>query len=711
MIADKFFKTSSHVLIGSGCAATAFAKITSVHALLCFAVVFSVSWFFDTTRLRRRLAPWAVTISVIGYLCFIPVDYVLLSHAWAPVLLHLIWFMIAVKLLMRSGDRDWPLLYLLAAFQWLPAALQPIGTAFWSCFALFVISGITVLMLYEVRRPLWEVRRPLGRARPNAESSIKFTLNIFSLTAIGITLAVLIGAIPIFLFFPRLSMSSTLSSTGTPSPAGEIAAMIELGHDDFTAQSNAVVMRVKTDMPRERLPFDLKWRGLAFDYYDGHAWTLRHRQEQAVAMQGGFYKLEESAMDSELLRQTFFMEEVPSGVIFAAHQPLAVSLDTGLVQHDTGGNLLSSRTTPGGASYVAISDLIQPDEDKVADWVIVPHEIHDAYLQLPLLDSRIAELTRTITQEKNSRYAKARALEAWLRTQYAYSSTFPETPEKGNRLTSFLFDVKAGNCEYFATALTIMLRQIGIPARMTSGFLAGEYNSISNSWTVRRRHAHVWTEAWFPPYGWVEFDPTPVQLQSAAARFFSNFVDAVGFWWRENVVNYDVSRQYSIVSGFFSRVNQFEDHVWKFLSTVGTSVAKPWQSFSRKPLMRSISIIVMLLVVTLAIFIVRPLRRSFSGSIRRRLFRSQPCVVATIFYVQALSLLKTHGFVRQATQTPVEFAQSLGDHPATAALSDLTQLYNNVRFGQSNTPFPHDEAQRLLRSLRASLKINGNVRG
>ena len=699
MIAEKFFKTSSHVLIGSGCAATAFAEITDVYSWLCFAAVFIISWFSDTAKLRRRLASWVFAVLAFGYLCFIPVDYALLSHAWPPVLLHLIWFLLAMKLLTRTGDRDWPVLYLLAAFQWLPVALQPIGMAFWSCLALFVISGVTALMLYEVRRPL-------GRVHPNMKPSRKFTFNIFSLSATGITSAVLIGAIPIFLFFPRLSANGTQPATATPSSVSATAAMIELGHNDSVAQSNAVVMRVKTDMPRKRLPYNLKWRGLAFDYYDGRTWTLRHRQVQAVAMQGRFYKLEESAMDADLLRQTFFMEELAANTIFAAHRTLAISQDAGLVQQDTAGNLLAWRSTPGGTSYVAVSDLIQPAEEKISDWVIVPHEIHDAYLQLPPLDPRITELTRAITQEQNSRYAKARALENWLRTQHAYSRTFPEIPASGDPLTSFLFDVKAGSCDYFATALTIMLRQIGIPTRMTSGFLAGEYNPVSGSWTVRQHHAHVWIEAWFPPYGWVEFDPTPAQPETTSTRFLSNLVDAVAFWWRENVVDYDASRQYSIVSGFFAHVNLLEDHAGEFLSTMGTSATKTWQSFSRIPLLGIISTVAPVLIVTLVILIVRPLRRRLSSSIRRRLNRSQPGIAATGFYTQALSLLKKQGFVRQTTQTPVEFVQSLGNHPAAATLSDLTRLYNNVRFGQSETPFPHDEAQRLMRSLRASLKIN-----
>ena len=115
----------------------------------------------------------------------------------------------------------------------------------------------------------------------------------------------------------------------------------------------------------------------------------------------------------------------------------------------------------------------------------------------------------------------------------------------------FLFDMRAGHCEYFASSMAIMLRQLGIPARLVNGFRTGEYNSIGNNWTVRQYHAHSWVEAYFPPYGWIEFDPTPTgpgQTRTGFIRLISDLTDAIDLWWWEGVVNYDSSRQYRLLS-------------------------------------------------------------------------------------------------------------------------------------------------------------------
>jgi hypothetical protein len=220
---------------------------------------------------------------------------------------------------------------------------------------------------------------------------------------------------------------------------------------------------------------------------------------------------------------------------------------------------------------------------------------------------------------------------------------------------------------------------------------------------VRQHHAHAWTEAWFPPYGWVAFDatpPAPARNRSAAAQFGANLADAAGFWWRKNVAGYDSSRQHSLVRGFFSGVNQWEDSAGTWLSAAGTgSRVAADRLLSRVPPAAFVLLFLPFLVLLAAalMILVTLLRRRQRG-------RRHPQTAITDFYTEALQALKSRGFVRQKAQTPMEFALSLGEHPAASVLSDLTRLYNEVRFGHPDAPFPRAEAQRLLRSLRDALR-------
>src|SRR6266567_1874550 len=130
-----------------------------------------------------------------------------------------------------------------------------------------------------------------------------------------------------------------------------------------------------------------------------------------------------------------------------------------------------------------------------------PSDISAAYLQLPELDPRIPELTSQITKNAPTPFDKAVAIENYLRTRFTY--TLKLTGRPGDHpLAHFLFETRAGHCEYFASAMAIMLRTLGIPTREVNGFLPGEYNDLGGDYIVRASDAHSWVEVYFPGNGW-----------------------------------------------------------------------------------------------------------------------------------------------------------------------------------------------------------------
>src|SRR6202040_328115 len=137
-----------------------------------------------------------------------------------------------------------------------------------------------------------------------------------------------------------------------------------------------------------------------------------------------------------------------------------------------------------------------------------PEDIKQMYLQLPALDPRIAPLAEQMTAQKTTAYDKAAAMELYLRSKYGYTLDLKGKPGD-DPLAHFLFETRAGHCEYFASSMTVMLRTLGIPAREVNGFLPGEYNDLGGDYIVRASDAHSWVEVYFPGNEWQVFDPTP----------------------------------------------------------------------------------------------------------------------------------------------------------------------------------------------------------
>ncbi len=142
------------------------------------------------------------------------------------------------------------------------------------------------------------------------------------------------------------------------------------------------------------------------------------------------------------------------------------------------------------------------------DWLL------KLYLELP---PSISENTRRLAQQiiadakATTPYDKAKAVETWLRTNIAYNEAIPQPPADRDPVEWVLFDIKQGYCNYYASAMVLMLRTLGVPARMAAGFAQGTWDDAQQAYSVKERDAHTWVEVYFPGYGWIEFEPTAAQ--------------------------------------------------------------------------------------------------------------------------------------------------------------------------------------------------------
>ena len=717
----QYFKASSYCLIGSGFAAVAATGAVDLISIILFSIVFICSWFVDTARLRQIIPTWVLNCLALAYVFFFAVDHRLLRHSFVVNILHLLFFAAAVKLLTRSKDRDYLQLYLISFAELLAASTLTVNIAFILCFLVFLVSGIGTLVLFEMRRSNARMQDeakvqpfvvPRALRGTGLELFSPFPAGLLSAMVIGMTLLILVGAIPLFFLLPRVTLGLYRQPSGNTQFISGFSDRVELGQIGLIKQSDAVVMRVKTDKSPSELPPDLKWRGLAFDNYDGRSWRRSDQGRRGVLTEGQFYKLENSVQGTHLIRQTFFIEALSTDVVFATHKVLAVSRDVGFLQRDSAESLYTVQHLRKKLRYVAFSDPIRPDPANIYDQAPISPEILNTYLQVPSEDPRVADLAKRVTKTVKGRYAKAQALEQYLRSNYSYSLVLRGTPNSKDPLAMFLFDVRQGHCEYFASAMTVMLRQIGIPARLVNGFRAGEYNSIGNNWTVRQYNAHSWVEAYFPPYGWVEFDPTPPDPQhprTAFMRMISDMTEAIDLWWWEGVVNYDSSKQYRVIAALYTGMDNFQHNVKDLLAFVyeqGRIGAGLVHFHSLAPAIGRRWALWTPWFAVAVLLLIKPVRRRIIGMTKRSLYRNNSRVVATSFYGEALNLLRAYGLKRNREQTPMEFARSLGSHPAGTSFLALTRIYNAVRFGPPDTRFPHKEAQAMLHLLRQSLHRN-----
>jgi transglutaminase-like putative cysteine protease len=136
--------------------------------------------------------------------------------------------------------------------------------------------------------------------------------------------------------------------------------------------------------------------------------------------------------------------------------------------------------------------------------------IRRAYLQIPsTLPQRVRDLARKVVEGRDNAYDKAEAIESFLRTNYRYAPVVRPPPPGRDPVDWFLFDLKEDFCEYFASSMVMMLREVGVPARLVEGFTSGTFDPTIGRYIVKQVNAHAWVEAWFPNYGWIEFEPTP----------------------------------------------------------------------------------------------------------------------------------------------------------------------------------------------------------
>src|SRR5437773_1011917 len=213
---------------------------------------------------------------------------------------------------------------------------------------------------------------------------------------------------------------------------------------------------------------------------------------------------------------------------------------------------------------------------------LVPSELMLAVPESAVMHQEILieALAREVTSGESTPYGRARAIEQHLRRSYQYSLDVGTTVS-ADPVDDFLFTRKTGYCEHYATAMVVLLRALGIPARLVTGFLPGLWNDFGNYYTIRQQDAHAWVEVYFPRSGWVTFDPTPSVPAAVPSWVWWNIgkiVDSIRLRWDRYVVQYSFRDQMAVAKSLRDRSEKVRSEVSDFVSTVtrGLASARAW---------------------------------------------------------------------------------------------------------------------------------------
>jgi hypothetical protein len=673
---ERFFQFSLLGLVASGYLAVAGSGYLDTPTVLLTAAGLLLRALLICGWLRVEISDRLATRATILYSAFYVVDYLVLSRGFLSATVHLVFFLAVVKVLTARTSRDHLYTAVIAFVELVAAAILSVNFNFFLFLALYLLFAMAALSSGEIRRSM----NHTGIASP-ARSGLKRFHSRLAVLSVSVTFGILVLTAGLFFILPRTADAafSRLISHRLHLPG--FANQVNLGEIGEIKSTSRPVMHIRIWGGQQ----GLKWRGGALVDFDGKRWT-NNAQPEVVPVRDGEAELTPpgNRRPGRRLNYDVSFEEISTNALFFAGTPESVLRLRGQrIFRTEGGGYEMRGPPPPGFHYEAYSLLEDPPETALPQFPAPKLSLpsRERYLQLPALDPRIPALARAWTAGATTELERARAIERHLRRDFGYTLQLP-SHEIADPLAYFLFDRRKGHCEYFASAMTVMLRTAGIPARLATGFQSGVYNPMTELWLVRASDAHTWVEAWIPGHGWSTFDPTPPDPNSdfAIVSRLGLYLDTAETFWRQWVVGYDAGQQGSLAD----RMEQQIRHMGLSWLDSAAIAGADWDvrtlAWTRRYGLR----VAMVAAIGMFLWALGPPLLRLVRMRRRveRALRGEASVAdATLLYQRMLQIVKQHGYQKPAWFTPAEFATSLAGSPLGAPVRDFTAAYNALRFG------------------------------
>ena len=698
-----YFRLASYATIASSALALFGAGGVSGWLVGAFILIMVVAFKLEGTRWQftERVALVLILVSIpifyldwrvlTPYLAIQFLETVKRASVEVSILAHLILFLSAIKSLQRKADRDWFFLYLISFFTVLLAAGLTASPLFLATLIFYLLCALSTVVAFEIQKSRKKISATQTRLLVPPDSALfrKLPMRLWKrkyletrrlpLVSVGLLILIVILALPFFLIAPRTASSALRRGGNSVSGFIGFSDTVTLGQIGQLKSNDEVFMHVRVDNLGVVPPNGLRWRGVALDEFTGKAWKKSRTAEtfETKQSESGFFKLGTTEDLQRLTTQTFFVEPVDTPVLFGARRVVAVQGKLPFLRIDSEGAIQTRPHDQERVAYKVFSDTTEPSPATLRSDRLQYTVEFARYADWPAnLDPRIVTLTRDVIEKSGARnwYDAVRAVESHLRDNYHY--TLELKAGGADPLADFLFNVKQGHCEYFATAMAVMLRTQGVATRVVNGFLPGEYNETAGAYTVRQSDAHSWVEVYFAQTNsWVTFDPTPPAGRTSRERtglagLLSKYSEAMELMWFQYVVAYDKQEQRSLVSSVRQQLSNFGRTSAAKFANLRSAIPQ-----LIRPLFLAVSGIAVLLMT---IF--------FTGRVRRygwqRAFKvweksSEADSISIDFYRRLLKALEKQGIKRELYQTPLELASAAGMVEATL----ITNAYNRVRFG------------------------------
>ena len=695
--AERVFEIAVVLLAAHGFLVLAAAQRLDVFSLLVMAAGLGgrIYLIFSERQIPRSLAsPLA-----LAYVAFFVFD------CWAlgglvNAAVRMLFFFTALHLVTAKENRDYFLLGVMAFLQLMVVSLFVAGIGFLAALAGFLCLAMLSWKAFEIRRGCRSAVVMMGAAAEASPGRLGRQLAALSgLLTVGV---VLLG-FALFWVIPRTfatHWSAPLRGGYTVGFSDEVI----LGSTGSVAIDHTPVLRVEeisgADLNK------LKWRGLTLQHFDGIRWSNPAPEEQLVEPRKGQYVLPNRGQGrragGSLLHYKVDAAPMAARFLFIAGEPewIAGAFDklwvtnTGtyrapLLPYQPLRYQVRSRLT-GAASQAA--NVVELFSDK----------FQALYLELPAIDPRIRELAQRLAKPHRGARAQAAAIERYFRSELGYSLALP-AQRSADPLAHFLFDRREGHCEYFATAMAVMLRTLGTPTRLVNGFLGGVYNPLSGRQVIRASDAHSWIEAYLPGYGWMEFDPTPPSPNQSMGFWTTYFWmgrDLLESAWSGWVIDFDHGQQMMLVREMQTRSRRILAEWAASIEGAGAWLAGAWSRWREADAGRrsggtpggmldslfpvGAGLMIAAAVMAWGAWKTRPLLARFYRRRRVLAGRGKPSD-AVFFYRRALDLTARRGITRRTSQTADEFADSVEAEEMRGIFRQITNAYNRARFGADST--------------------------
>jgi uncharacterized membrane protein len=672
--------------------------------------------------IRLEVPPRVVLALALGYIGFFPLDFYYVSGSFLIATVHMVFFLAVLKLVTAKTPRDYGYLKVIAGLELVAAAIMTASALFLVYLAVFLCFAIATFASSEVRRAseaqqsaVSAVPAVAGEPKdlPAKDSAAKAAaaklvvsragMRAFSRrlgTLSGFLFAgILIMTVALFFILPRTARAAFDRFIPQRFHITGFSNSVTLGQLGELKQNNTPLMHVRSYQGEGFLP--VKWRGTALADFDGRAWSNPTGEERLVRNESGLVAVRTAVQGKRQGRNLIYQVQLDRSIadtLFFAGNPETISINVPILRYARNGTFrVPPRFGTRGLGYSVYAFL--PDEWAEVRFTAspLPDATREQLLKLPTLDARIPELARDMTRGAESEVQKARAIENHLRHDYGYTLNLL-SKEVDDPLAYFLFERKKGHCEYFASAMTVMLRSQGIPARVVTGFQSGVFNPMTGWQVIRASDAHSWVEAWLEGRGWTTFDPTPSDPNAAAPGLMSRlalFSDAVEQYWQDWVMGYDLNHQVALASRMQESSRRFK---MPSFDGMVDGFTKAGQMAARS----AIPVGVALVLIAAGIVLGPRVRKLWSARVQKqRLQRGETNPSdATILYQQLLALLARRGIQKPPWLTPNEFARAIPGTEIGTLVGDATAAYNELRFGGNR-----DAAPRMMHVLERIEKL------